>query len=61
MFRSRALNALIERSLQNNPNLQSAMATLRSAKEAVAAQEGKFFPLLQAGFTPTRQRTARVR
>jgi NodT family efflux transporter outer membrane factor (OMF) lipoprotein len=60
VFKSSTLNSLIERSLQNNPNLQSAMATLRAAKEAVAAQEGKYFPLVQAGFTPTRQRTARV-
>jgi NodT family efflux transporter outer membrane factor (OMF) lipoprotein len=60
VFKSPALNFLIERSLQNNPNLQSAMATLRAAKEVVAAQEGKFFPLVQAGFTPTRQRTARA-
>jgi NodT family efflux transporter outer membrane factor (OMF) lipoprotein len=34
------------------------MATLRAAKEAVYAQEGKFFPLIQANFNPTRQRTA---
>jgi NodT family efflux transporter outer membrane factor (OMF) lipoprotein len=60
VFKSPALNFLIERSLQNNPNLQSAMATLSAAKEAVAAQEGKYFPLVGAGFTPTRQRTARA-
>jgi NodT family efflux transporter outer membrane factor (OMF) lipoprotein len=58
VFKSPALNALIERSLANNPNLQSALATLRAAKEAVAAQEGKFFPLVQANFNPTRQRTS---
>src|ERR1700677_3368301 len=38
LFRSAALNALIERALQNNPTLQSAIATLHSAKEAVYAQ-----------------------
>ena len=32
VFKSPALNALIERSLANNPNLQSAMATLRAAQ-----------------------------
>jgi NodT family efflux transporter outer membrane factor (OMF) lipoprotein len=58
LFRSRALDALIERALQNNPNLQSALATLRAAKEAVAAQKGKFFPLVQANFNPTRNRTS---
>jgi NodT family efflux transporter outer membrane factor (OMF) lipoprotein len=60
LFRSPALNALIERALQNNPNLQSTIATLQAAKQAVYAQEGKFFPLVQANFNPTRQRTGRV-
>jgi NodT family efflux transporter outer membrane factor (OMF) lipoprotein len=58
LFKSPALNALIERALQNNPNLQSALATLRTTKESVYAQEGKFFPLAQANFNPTRQRTS---
>jgi NodT family efflux transporter outer membrane factor (OMF) lipoprotein len=58
LYRSPALNALIERSLANNPNLQSALATLRAAQQAVYAQEGKFFPLVQANFNPTRQQTA---
>jgi NodT family efflux transporter outer membrane factor (OMF) lipoprotein len=58
LFRSRELNALVERALQDNPTLQSALATLRSAKEAVAAQEGKYFPFVAANFNPTRQRTA---
>src|SRR6516225_1847203 len=60
LFKSRALNALIERSLRNNPNLQSTMSALRVAKEAVYAQQGKFFPLAQANFNPTRQLTAGV-
>jgi NodT family efflux transporter outer membrane factor (OMF) lipoprotein len=58
VFKSPALNALIERSLANNPNLQSAMATLRASQEAVYAQEGKYFPLAEANFNPTRQLTA---
>ncbi len=36
------------------------MATLRAAKDAVDAQEGKYFPLVTANFNPTRQRTAAV-
>ena len=60
LFRSPRLNALIDQALHNNPNLQSALATLRAAKEAVYAQEGKFFPLAQANFNPTRQRTSAV-
>jgi NodT family efflux transporter outer membrane factor (OMF) lipoprotein len=58
VYRSPALNALIERALANNPNLQSALATLRAAQQAAYAQEGKFFPLVQANFNPTRQQTA---
>ncbi len=58
LFKSPALNALIERSLNNNPSLQTAMATLRAANQAVYAQEGHFLPLVQANFNPTRQLTA---
>jgi NodT family efflux transporter outer membrane factor (OMF) lipoprotein len=58
LFKSRALNALIERSLENNPNLQAAMSSLRAAKEQVYAQQGKYFPLVQANFNPTRQKTS---
>jgi NodT family efflux transporter outer membrane factor (OMF) lipoprotein len=58
LFRSPRLDALIARALQNNQTLQAALASLRAAKEAVYAQEGKFFPLAQANFNPTRQRTS---
>ena len=43
LFRSPALTALVQRALSNNPTLQSAIATLRAANQAVYAQEGKFF------------------
>jgi NodT family efflux transporter outer membrane factor (OMF) lipoprotein len=58
LFKSPRLNALIAQALHNNQNLQSALASLRAANEAVYAQEGKFFPLAQANFNPTRQRTS---
>ena len=58
LFKSPALNALIERALQSNPNLQSTLATLRATKESVYAQEGKFFPLAQANFNPERERSS---
>src|ERR1700730_3645284 len=58
LFRSPALNALIEQALRNNPSLQATMSSLRAAKEGVYAQQGRFFPLVQANFNPTRQRTA---
>jgi NodT family efflux transporter outer membrane factor (OMF) lipoprotein len=60
LFKSPGLNALIAQALKNNPSLQSAIATLRSAKEAVYAQQGKFFPSLQYNFNPTRSDTATV-
>jgi NodT family efflux transporter outer membrane factor (OMF) lipoprotein len=60
LFKSPTLNVLIAQALNNNPNLQSAIATLRAAKEAVYAQEGKYFPLAQYDFNPTRQQTASV-
>jgi NodT family efflux transporter outer membrane factor (OMF) lipoprotein len=58
LFRSPALNALVQQSLNNNPSLQAAMANLRAARQAVYAQEGKFFPLVTTNFNPTNQRTA---
>jgi len=58
LFRSRGLNSMVERALRNNPTLQSAMSTLRASHEAVYAQEGKYFPLVEGNFNPTRQRTS---
>ena len=58
LFRSPALNSLVQQSLNNNPSLQTAMANLRAARQAVYAQEGKFFPTVNANFNPTNQLTA---
>lgn len=58
LFKSPALNALIAQSLNNNPTLQAAIATLRASKQAVYAQEGKFFPLAVGNFNPTRNQTS---
>jgi NodT family efflux transporter outer membrane factor (OMF) lipoprotein len=58
LFRSRGLNALIDQALKANPTLDSAMAALRQANESVHAQEGKYFPLVEANYTPTRQQVA---
>jgi NodT family efflux transporter outer membrane factor (OMF) lipoprotein len=60
LFRSPALNALVERALRNNPSLQQAIATLRASKEAVYAQQGHYLPLVQANFTPQRQQSPAV-
>jgi NodT family efflux transporter outer membrane factor (OMF) lipoprotein len=42
---------LVKQALQANPNLASAEAALRQARELTAAQRGAFFP--QASLTPT--------
>jgi NodT family efflux transporter outer membrane factor (OMF) lipoprotein len=60
LFRSPALNSLVIKSLEANPNLQSTIAALRAAKENVYAQQGKYFPVVQANFNPTRQQQAGV-
>jgi NodT family efflux transporter outer membrane factor (OMF) lipoprotein len=60
LFKSPALNALMRRAIDDNPNLQSTVATLRSAKEAVYAQQAKFLPLVQANFNPTWQQSPAV-
>jgi NodT family efflux transporter outer membrane factor (OMF) lipoprotein len=58
LFRSRALDSLVRRSLDANPSLQAAIATLRSTRETVYAQQGKYFPFVQANFNPTSGETA---
>lgn len=55
LFRSHALNKLVEEALRNNQNLQATMSTLRAAKEVVYAQQTKYFPTAQANFDATRQ------
>ncbi|RQS72624.1 RND transporter [Burkholderia sp. Bp8963] len=57
LFRSPALNALIERALAANPSLQAAQAALRVANEARLAGEGALFPTVSAGASLTRERT----
>lgn len=56
LFRSPALNAIIERALAANPNLQAAQAALRVANEERYAAEGALFPALSANASITRER-----
>ena len=58
LFHSPALNSLIELSLKSNPNLEAAQAALRQAQENVYAQQGFFFPDVEASFAPSRQKNA---
>ncbi len=58
LFHSQALDTLIRQAIKTNPDLQSAKAALRIAEENVRAQEGAYFPTLQANFTPSRYHNA---
>jgi NodT family efflux transporter outer membrane factor (OMF) lipoprotein len=60
LFHSPGLNALIQKSLERNPSFQSTIAALRAAKESVYAQQGKYFPLVQANLIPSRTQTPAV-
>jgi NodT family efflux transporter outer membrane factor (OMF) lipoprotein len=58
LFHSRALDELVDESIRNNPNLESAQAALRVAQENVRAQKGYYYPSISANFTPSRNKTA---
>ena len=58
LLHSPALNALIERSLKANPSVEAAQAALRQAQENVYAQEGLYYPTVQASLSPSRQQNA---
>ncbi len=60
LFHSKPLNDLIDQALKANPDLEAAHAALRGAWESVYAQQGAFFPSVEANFSPTRQKTAGV-
>lgn len=54
MFQSPELNQLIEKAFAANPSIESAQAALRQAQENVYAQQGFFFPTIQANYSPSR-------
>ncbi|MFZ0498022.1 MAG: efflux transporter outer membrane subunit [Steroidobacteraceae bacterium] len=54
LFRSPALNALIERSLAANPTVDAAVAALKEAQENVYAQRGYFYPTVQVSYQAER-------
>ena len=57
LFRSPALDALVKQALAANPSLTAAQAALRQAHELTKAGEGTFFPLVQGGFSGSRNKT----
>jgi NodT family efflux transporter outer membrane factor (OMF) lipoprotein len=60
LFHSQPLNALVSASLKQNPNVDAAQAALRGAMENVYAQQGYFYPTIDAAVMPTRQKVART-
>ena len=58
LFKSPALNALVERAFRANPTIASAQAALVQAQELVYAQRGYFFPTVAANYDFERQKIA---
>jgi NodT family efflux transporter outer membrane factor (OMF) lipoprotein len=56
LFRSPALDRLVTQGLAANPTVEAADAALRIALANVAAQRGGYYPTVQAGLAPTRQK-----
>jgi NodT family efflux transporter outer membrane factor (OMF) lipoprotein len=58
LYQSPQLNELIDRAIKNNPTLVAAQAALRQAVELVYAQQGSFYPTVEAHYSPSRQRSS---
>jgi NodT family efflux transporter outer membrane factor (OMF) lipoprotein len=58
LFHSKALDDLIQRSLQANPTLKAAQAALAVARENVLAQKGAYYPSLAGSVSAARQKTS---
>jgi len=58
LFKSPALNALVERAFRANPTIAAAQAAVVQAQELVYAQRGFFFPTLAANYNFERQKLA---
>jgi NodT family efflux transporter outer membrane factor (OMF) lipoprotein len=60
LFQSSELNRLVERALTSNPDLQSAQAALRVARENHYADRGALFPQVEGDFSASRQKNPAV-
>jgi NodT family efflux transporter outer membrane factor (OMF) lipoprotein len=58
LFKSPALNALVERAFKANPTVTAAQAALVQAQELVYAQQGYFFPTIGANYNFQRTKIA---
>ena len=57
LFHSQPLNDLIVQSIKANPNITSAQAALRQARENTLAQIGSYYPQVSAGLSASRNLT----
>ena len=57
LYHSAPLDKLIELALKNNPDLQSAQAALRQAREAALAENGELYPTITGGLSASRQKS----
>ena len=60
VFHSPQLDALVAQALKNNPTLEAAKASLRSAQELVRAQRAAYYPSVEASIAPSRQQVAGI-
>ena len=58
LFHSEQINALIDRALKHNPDIESSQAALRQAQEYANAQRGYFFPNIGLTYNPSRNKVA---
>jgi len=58
IYRSPALDDLVDSALHGSPTVAAAQAALRQANELVKVQRANLFPGLQASYAPTRERDA---
>jgi NodT family efflux transporter outer membrane factor (OMF) lipoprotein len=58
LFRSPPLNSLVQQALKSNPDIAAAQAALREAQENARAQQGVFYPSVEANLLASRQKNA---
>jgi len=61
LFNSSEIDAAVKQGLANNPNLQSAQASLRISQNNLQAGYGVFYPSIDLGFSATRQKLSPFR
>jgi NodT family efflux transporter outer membrane factor (OMF) lipoprotein len=60
LYRSPALDALMDHALKANADLAAARAALKAAHETYLAQRGTLLPTVDANFNPTRQKISQT-